>query len=337
MDIEFECPSCQQPLAVDQLHAGLEASCPHCQSTIAVPAATMPAVAAAGVVATRDQPAEDDAQFLCTNPECGGIWTEGQLLIQATREKSVKLCPKCRRAVERVIVEPSFWARLPGAFAYPFRQQGVWIVLLGTPVLLANDLAGFGILLILVKLILLGLIGSFLINVIQTTADDPETPLEWPDASDKGDLLVTGLQLVGSVLLVFAPAILCAFRTLSSHGENPGAWAQASAALAILGLLYYPMAFLAFAMFDSLNGLNPLIVLPSILKAPLQYLTILILIAAMIVGRHLLGAMCVGLSIGWKIACLFPLEVVAFYSLIVSARLLALLYRSKAAGLGWFE
>src|ERR1043166_3654465 len=90
-------------------------------------------------------------------------------------------------------------------------------------------------------------------------------------------------------------------------------------------------------MVDSLNGLNPVIVIPAIVKLPLQYLAILILIGGLILIRGILNLLCGGLPFLWRLACYVPLEFLAFYSLIVSARLLGLLYKSNSARLGWFE
>ncbi len=44
MDIIFNCPNCEQELAVDQSGAGSEIECPNCSETITIPAASNPKV-----------------------------------------------------------------------------------------------------------------------------------------------------------------------------------------------------------------------------------------------------------------------------------------------------
>jgi ribosomal protein S27E len=51
MDIVFNCPNCEQELAVDQTGAGSQIDCPACGETI-----TIPAAAAAGKVTTSSLP-----------------------------------------------------------------------------------------------------------------------------------------------------------------------------------------------------------------------------------------------------------------------------------------
>ncbi len=339
MDIRFACSRCGQHIAIDEAGAGLQIECPGCRSQVIVPE---PAPATPlSPIQTRIRsvppplpagPAHGD-QYQCNNPACGAILWESQLATVRVGAKSMQVCPKCRLGVTKITEGRSFWAMVPGAFVYPLRGNGAWILVLGTPVLLANDFLGFGLLLVFVKLMLLGLIGSVLIHVIWCTADDETSKLEWPDFGDRFEMLTVGLQMVGSVLLVFAPVIVCLWMMIRG---NP-AWALAAAGCGLFGLAYYPMAFLAFAMFDSLNGINPLIVVPAILKLPLQYLVILVLIGVMAGARFGFGMLSSGLTIGWQLACLLPLELVAFYSLIVSARLLGLLYRANSARLGWLE
>ena len=58
MDIVFNCPNCEQELAVDQSGAGSQIECPSCGETITIPASagkvttgSLPVAAAAGTAA----------------------------------------------------------------------------------------------------------------------------------------------------------------------------------------------------------------------------------------------------------------------------------------------
>lgn len=54
MAIQFACPSCTQPIEVDDTYAGRNAICPYCRREVVVPASST--YAAAGVVARPAQP-----------------------------------------------------------------------------------------------------------------------------------------------------------------------------------------------------------------------------------------------------------------------------------------
>ena len=90
------------------------------------------------------------------------MWSESELATIQAGTTTVQVCPKCRLGVSKVVVERSFWTKVPGAFSYPLRGSGAFVVVMGTPLLLANDFLGFGLLFIILKLILLGLIGTLL-------------------------------------------------------------------------------------------------------------------------------------------------------------------------------
>jgi len=104
--------------------------------------------------------------------------------------------------------------------------------------------------------------------------------------------------------------------------------------LVIAGFLYLPMALLGVAMSDSLSSLNPVFVLGSICKVPLQYLLACALLA-FIVG--LKWAIEVVLE---KFVPLFFVRyvissVLLLYFLIVEMRVLGLMYLWNRRKLGW--
>jgi len=112
------------------------------------------------------------------------------------------------------------------------------------------------------------------------------------------------------------------------------------------GYIYFPMAFLAVAVLDSITAANPLVIVSSIVKAPLQYLfTILFLAmpwalssAASMAGHKLFpddwtthSMATLFLMIGWIVGTTFA----AFYLLVVGVHILGLLYVAKRTALGW--
>jgi hypothetical protein len=106
------------------------------------------------------------------------------------------------------------------------------------------------------------------------------------------------------------------------------------------------MAFLAVAVLDSIMAANPLVVLRSIFKVPLEYLATLVVLAALVFIEGL-GDMIMpslfprGLSTHSTSKLLGYLAFNAFwgiaglYLLTVQVRILGLLYLTKKNQLGW--
>jgi hypothetical protein len=286
-----------------------------------------------------------------------------------------KFCRQCNTECSPVQVHlpaapkpKGFFGRLPSAFAYPFRGTGIMILLLGA--LLISGLGwlsggtrfgfvprGLGWSLIFMVFVY-GYLFSFTQNIIHSTAIGED---EMPPLPSMGnfweDILLPCLQLFGLTLVSFAPTIILSilygpaiFSALledGSGGEVAGKL-MALAATYIVGLVYFPMAFLAVAILDSVMASNPFTVLRAIFKVPLEYLVTLIVVAVLVV----LGAMGDGLLEG-----LFPrglathsmsklfgyLAIKAFwgtaniYLIVVIVRILGLLYLTKKQKLAWLK
>jgi DNA-directed RNA polymerase subunit RPC12/RpoP len=80
MDIDFNCPRCNQPLSVEASGAGMLVNCPDCNEQIEVPRATAPRGAKRGEIGVEGNPK------LMPCPDCG-------------REvsKTAANCPHCGR------------------------------------------------------------------------------------------------------------------------------------------------------------------------------------------------------------------------------------------------
>src|SRR5206468_13033280 len=112
------------------------------------------------------------------------------------------------------------------------------------------------------------------------------------------------------------------------------------------GAIYLPMAFLAVAILDSIAAANPLLVVPSILTAPGEYLICLVPLACssslQSSGAFLMKSL---FPEGWMTHSMGPLlamiamialiSFLSFYLIILSVHLLGLLYLTNKAKLGW--
>src|SRR5205807_3578868 len=105
----------------------------------------------------------------------------------------------------------------------------------------------------------------------------------------------------------------------------------------IFGCLYFPMAFLAVAIKDTVMAANPLVVVPSILRVPVEYLVTAILAVGVFASRWagdavstLMGQRSLMTTSMSEMFLMFGLRAlwafVSVYLLTVTTRILGLLY-----------
>jgi hypothetical protein len=125
---------------------------------------------------------------------------------------------------------------------------------------------------------------------------------------------------------------LLLWKIFGDDPEIPG-WAF-PAALAF-SIFYYPMAFLTVTMFDSVAGINPMAVVPAMVKMPLQYLVACFVMGVVVLvywaGSYALPALIPIPVVPGLIAHLF-----STYLFTVLCRILGLLYYTNRHELGWF-
>lgn len=278
------------------------------------------------------------AHYLCN--KCNRTFCELCVTSRNAGSRVMKTCRSC--GVECVPVQfqraapKSFYAGLPGAFIYPFKGAGVIILICATVAFSAMNFTG-----ILIKIALYGFVFLFMQNIIHTTTSDEEETLGFPDPSSLGG---AALQLAGTIVASFwLPIGLVVAR----YFDVPIP-VEAIMASVILSGFYFPMAFLAVAMKDSVAAANPLIVIPAIMKVPVQY-TITAILLIGVFGVRKLGTILSGgagsISLTTKdmsvllaalgFQALWAL--MSVYLLTVTMRILGLFYNSSKDKLGWFS
>lgn len=230
--------------------------------------------------------------------------------------------------------EPSFFRELPGAFAYPFRGEGLFIFMggcllylvlhgLGYVTLISGLLAG--VFIIIARLLLTGYIIASVQALIEYSAQGDNRPFTWPELHDLwSDIIRPVILFVGTCAVCFAPAVVAQF------------YLEAAALpLLVLGAIYLPMGMLAVALFDSFSALNPLLILLSIFKVPLQYLVVCVVLGLAIAAE-------IGIDYVLEEWVTTPFLIVlfsspiAFYFITVETRILGLLYNTNKSRLDWF-
>jgi len=298
------------------------------------------------------------ARWLC--PKCGKSFCDLCVATRATPHGSAHMCRTCGVECSPLKVQltrpvkPAFFQVMWGAFAYPFGKDGIVTLIGGSVLLAAFSILTRHISFLLVILLWaclvysLGYFVAYLQALIQTTAMG-ESNVEWPVPTDfLGEILAPAFQAAACLLLSFAPAI-----GLFVWAARDGSTALAIGGMVAIGYgcLYFPMALLAVALFDSVAAVNPMLVIPSVGRVFLNYLVSCVLLAIVFGIGNLLSlavtllAFKLSLSsmsdIGTQLFIGFASQLVrslfSLYCFLVGARMLGLLYWTNSGKLGWFE
>jgi len=190
--------------------------------------------------------------------------------------------------------------------------------------------------------------GGYLFTYMQailhsTSAEDRELP-ELPGISNfVEDVLLPFCRLLGLFVCCFAPAIALAIWGAVSH--QPLAAIAALVAF-LFGCAYFPMAFLAVATLDTIAAANPLVIVPSMLRVPLEYLVTVVLfavvfgfrIASRVAMARLFPDGLTTQSIGSLLGFLGSMALASFlalYLIIVAVHTLGLIYVTRKEKLAW--
>jgi hypothetical protein len=259
-----------------------------------------------------------------------------------------KFCRQCGTEVATVKVQIertdkiSFFSRLPGAFIYPAIGSGIFVLIVCTIVTFALRFTP-GWISLTATVAFYGYLFSFMQNIIHSTASGDNEMPGWPSFDDLGGCFV---RFAAAALISFAiPIVLSVMRLFS---EEPGMESTLLIPSWVFGALYFPMALLAVAMKDTPLAVNPLVVLPAVFKAPLEYIVTVILMGIILAlynsGDLLIDSIfpkglrthsmpkLFGYLGAWSFWLFFQL-----YLLAINMRILGLLYVSKKRKFGWFE
>ncbi|HTD67343.1 MAG TPA: hypothetical protein VK846_12520 [Candidatus Limnocylindria bacterium] len=226
--------------------------------------------------------------------------------------------------------EPSFYRKLPGALAYPFKRNGIILLVIGAIVFLVLEfLASYAW---LISIITTGYLFAYMQKIIAHSAQGEDEMPDFPEFGEWwSDIILPFLLFTGTFVVSFVPAIALFFL-----GRESPVFALAIIPAIIFGAIYFPMALLAVAVSDSFVALSPHIVVPSIFRVFLPYA-----VACLVLG--VLAGIRFGL--GFALVLFVPIPVlpevilgfVSLYALVVEMRVLGLLFRGYRHRLGWLN
>lgn len=334
-----------EPVREAVLHSGEKLRVGEVEFTLELPA---PPVACAAQPGAADGPIVQStpvhAELRCANhiqtraawtcPDCQRNWCVGCVSqVKLNSKQSVTLCKACNGVCERAGSQlksghgpATFVAGLLYSLRYPFSGNGPFMLVAATIAQAAISFAGG--LFFVVGIALGAYICIFMRNVILTSSRGDLTLPNWPDL-DLEDVRGAAFQFFGVGLISFGPSLLAAFWSASdpelARNIRYGLWGA--------GACYFPMALLAVVIYDDLAALNPVLVVVSIFKTPLRYLSLLLFLGAVFGGSFLLDFVLP--TTGVRVMTWIVTGFAGIYTSIVAARAIGWFYHCGEDELGW--
>ena len=295
--IEFQCKSCGHKISVPQIHAGKKGKCPKCKNVIVVPTlkeipakSTKPVRFTCSMCEEEIKVPENSRGQVIECPHCG-CYVEvpsekipiekAKAPVQTRRDDEVadKRLKEPQRPEGEVAVEESTPAgkrKLPwpiDILLYPTSIPGLVtvggfailpVVFLGSARLCCMAGLVYWITGKVVWLYVLWYFGE----CIRESADGELRAPERPGGSvDWGEVVWSVLRFVACFLFFFGPQSLYVYTRSSATEVNYVVlWS-----LLTYGVLFFPMGILAVVMFESVRGLNPVLIFCSIVGTFLPY------------------------------------------------------------------
>ncbi len=256
------------------------------------------------------------------------------------KEKS--FCPYCKEVckplafhlaeIERQKARESrtLFQTLPDIVKFPFRSDGLWLLLVGTIIYMVLDFAAqFSM---AVAVVASTYLFAYVQRIVVSAANGDEALPAWPDFSECWlDIVRPCLMFMSALGAAFLPLLIYLGWCVYASQETS---LSVLFPLCAWGLIYLPMGVLAVGMTDDFLSVNPLVVVPSMSRLYIQYFVATFLLFFMIACRFVLDGVFVAyLNIPYVPTLLTGF--VSLYFLTAEMRLLGVMYFINRRSLGW--
>jgi hypothetical protein len=300
---------------------------------------------APGVMTCANHPSHA-AAFVCK--KCGGYFCGACVNEQTVVSRKLRFCRACgdecialREPAQKRKRPETFFELLPKAFLYPFKRDGIILLVTGTiffglldAMLHGTSFGGYFVsgYVVLVQLFAIGYLFAYMKSVAVASAYGEDEMPKYPDFSNFYD------DIMHPIILVFATVLLC-FLPLGVYMYYidytlPGWETVGFYALLGLGCCALPVSLLSVFLHETVFALNPLLLIISVVRVPMEY-TVVCIVLAILVGLRLLM---MWLVMKTKIIPVLPEaadEFVSLYLLCVEMRIIGLLFHTRRKDLGW--
>lgn len=283
--IKFHCKNCGHKISVQDKYAGRRGRCPKCKSIIVVPKVRRtdrPASRSNSAnLATASNAAPYDLTLLDVPPKDApsaqpvtghGVADVASEDVREPEARADQTAPVGRRRLRWPI----------DIFCYPTSTAGLTIlaivVIIPSLIDIAAGLIGlFGFFILIPGFFIKIVVGLYMYwYLCECIRDSAQGNIRAPDvlvnAPSLGDMFWQTLKVIGCFLLFVGPP---GYYFLYIKRTDAVFWS-----LAAYAVFFFPMGLLAVVMFDSLSGLNPVVIIGSILSTFFQYCGLVILFCA---------------------------------------------------------
>jgi hypothetical protein len=326
--IRFNCDFCGKHIRVPSIHAGKKGKCPQCKSIVIIPSLASSSPPENTPIDSKPdldmllQPGLPRERTAADQPED----QQYELLREGAGLPSLQPLPPLKRNYPWLI----------DIFLYPANIYGLIflaiVILIPLLIFIAGRCLGVFAVIILVPAAIINAVTGmytywFIAQCVRDSAAGglrvPDTMAETPGL---GELLWQVLELVACFAVYAAPAFV--YWRYTNRTDSIFWW------LAGCGVFIYPMSLLSAIMFDSINGLNPIVIIPSIFSSFFQYCGLVILIGT-IVLLYVQTTKLLPDNFFLRIA-LYPLvKGVELYLAMIAAHLLGRFYFKYQQKLNW--
>lgn len=319
--IGFLCGNCGERIRALRTQAGKKGKCPRCKLAVAIPDKSRGGYPVQKLRAPIEEPNEDKI--------CGLSLEERQLLGGETRESET---------------EPPGQRKLPwpvDIFLYPTNVSGLVhvAVLLLVPILLKLFLRfiimGLGpracLLMKIFYIFFVGYVFSYLVECIRDSAGGELRASDPPSVISGWDELLGQYVLWLSCCAFFFGPVTFYYSYINLCGtqiNNAIFWP-----LLAYGVFFFPMGILAATMFDSVNGLNPILLICSIVSTFFQYCGLIIFFGSFCFLR--IGLLILSLRQRWGILANIVPDLLLIWLLLVTVHLIGRFYWRYQEKLNW--
>jgi endogenous inhibitor of DNA gyrase (YacG/DUF329 family) len=359
--IRFRCEQCSHSISIQNEHAGRQGKCPGCGSVITVPAeSTLLAfccqhcdekISTLRTYAGKKGKCPNCERPLVIPKEAAHASSEQMPLASAAKlnEEAVSGLSREERQIlggetrddeaEQTARRRFLWP--VDIFLYPANASGLIhiAIFVIVPILLKllhrfflSGARHYGGLLILAFYVfLIGYILSYLAECIRDSARGELRASNSPSAiSGRDEILGQCVVWLACYAFFFGPATFYGgyvhFREVETNNVILGL-------LLAYGIFFFPMGILAAAMFDSVNGLNPILLICSIASTFLQYCGLVIFLACLAFLRVGLSMLSFGRR--WGILADVVPNLLLIWLLLVAVHLIGRFYWRYQEKLNW--
>lgn len=288
--IEFNCENCDRVISVPKSHAGKQAICPKCHIQFIIPSPQFP---------DSEEMQEYSGDLIARTTDS----THGLTLLDVpeeyklkdepadeadTSEKAINQQQGSEEDLEAEETESTGRSKLPwfiDIFLYPISIPGLMhlgiftiipLVLSLIRMLLGPFKMAFAFPSLLINIAVGLYICWYITECVRDSAKGGRRAPEAFASSGLGEMWSQSLHIIGCYLIFLCPALFYSYFT---NKTDIVFWL-----LLVYGAFFFPMGLLACIMFDSVYGLNPLILIGSIFSTFFQYCGLVLLISGIILG-----------------------------------------------------